>query len=104
MPRVSWEKKRIEYLLCGNSLKWSPKTLTSTTFGDITKCHQGISHLLRQIKQRFVSVAHLTAATQTSKIFFPTFVWQFILCRVPSRLMPPAAVAPIDLEKKGPKS
>lgn len=62
--------KRIEYLFCGTSEKWSPKILTPTTFGDITKCHQGISHLSRQIKQRLVSVARLTAAIQTSQTPF----------------------------------
>lgn len=98
-------EKRIEYLFCGTSEKWSPKNLTSTAFGDITKCHQGISHLLRQIKQRLASVAHLTAAIQTSKIsLFPTFTRQFALCWVPSGSMPPAAVAPAAFEKKGPKS
>lgn len=48
-------EKRTECSFCGTSEKWSLEPLTS---GGRTKCHQGISHLLRQIKQSLASAAH----------------------------------------------
>lgn len=71
MPGVSGEKRKLNTYSVALQRSGLQKKLTSTAFGDITKCHQGISHLSRQIRQRLVSVAHLTAAIQTSLISLP---------------------------------
>lgn len=99
-----WGEKRIDCLFYGTWEKWSPEHQTSATFGDITKCHQGISHLLRQIKQRLVSVAQLTAATQASKMAFPPLHLAVHTLSSSQQDAATSFCSAIDLEKKGPKA